>query len=68
MQQSDKSDKTALGMIKQYFLDFGVLRDNPKEFWAVEGAPHTDFHKYATDEYEAKVLALLNRAFREDSD
>ena len=36
MQQSDKSDKTALGMIKQYFLDFGVLRDNPKEFWAVQ--------------------------------
>ncbi len=33
----DKAQQgNAIQAIKQYFLDFGVLRDNPREYWAIQ--------------------------------
>ncbi len=32
---------------------------NPKVFWAVEGASHVDFHKYAPDAYEQRILRFF---------
>ncbi len=32
---------------------------DPKEMWIVSGASHTDFHRFAEPEYEARVLAFL---------
>jgi len=31
----------------------------PKEFWAVPGAAHVDFHRFSPAEYEARVLGFL---------
>lgn len=33
----------------------------PKSFWVIEGARHQDFHRFATTEYELRVLAFLNQ-------
>ncbi len=32
---------------------------HPKDFWAVEGASHVDFHKYAPDVYEQRILSFF---------
>lgn len=31
----------------------------PKEFWAVEGARHVDFHRYAKEAYEQRILEFF---------
>lgn len=33
----------------------------PKEFWAVQGAAHQNFHRYAPAQYEARVLNFFER-------
>jgi len=38
----NQAQTNAIGMFKQYFLDFGVLRDNPREFWAVQAINFLD--------------------------
>lgn len=40
----------------------------PKEFWAVEGAGHTDYHAHSKEEYETRVLAFLKRSLSRSSD
>jgi alpha-beta hydrolase superfamily lysophospholipase len=37
----------------------------PKKFWAVEGAAHTDLHQYAGKTYEKKVLEFFETAFKQ---
>ncbi len=32
---------------------------DPKELWVVPGAAHTDFHRFAPDEYERRVLGFF---------
>lgn len=44
----EQAQPNALGMIKQYFLDFGVLRDNPREFWAVQTVNFLDMLAFWT--------------------
>ena len=34
----------------------------PKSLWVVPGAAHVDFHRFAPREYEARILAFLERA------
>ena len=36
----------------------------PKEFWAVPGAAHVNFQHFAPAEYEARLLAFLDRTLR----
>ncbi len=36
----------------------------PKEFWAVPGAAHVNFQHFAPAEYEARLLAFLDRYLR----
>jgi fermentation-respiration switch protein FrsA (DUF1100 family) len=36
----------------------------PKEFWAIEGAAHVNFHAFAGAEYERRVLDFLGRTLR----
>jgi len=36
----------------------------PKELWVVAGARHVDFHRYATAEYERRVLEFLRENLR----
>jgi fermentation-respiration switch protein FrsA (DUF1100 family) len=33
----------------------------PKSLWVVDGAAHVDLHGYATDEYESRIGAFLER-------
>jgi pimeloyl-ACP methyl ester carboxylesterase len=33
----------------------------PKEFWAIKGASHVDFHQFSNNEYEKRVLSFLNK-------
>lgn len=37
----------------------------PKTFWAVEGAAHTDLYQYAGKAYEQKVLTFFETAFKQ---
>ncbi|MBC7791863.1 MAG: alpha/beta hydrolase [Anaerolineae bacterium] len=39
----------------------------PKEFWAVEGAVHEDMHAYSPAEYEMRLLAFFGRHLRNRS-
>ena len=34
----------------------------PKEFWAVEGAEHENFHAYLNEEYEQRILDFFERS------
>ena len=36
----------------------------PKQLWVVPGAAHQDFHGFAREEYERRVLEFLERALR----
>lgn len=36
----------------------------PKEFWPVPGAAHTNFQRFAPAAYEARLLAFLDRYLR----
>lgn len=36
----------------------------PKTLWVIEQARHQDFHRFATEQYERKVLAFLDRYMR----
>ncbi len=40
--------------------------NEPKEFWAVEGAGHEDLYAFAPEEYERRVGAFLARHLRVD--
>ena len=40
---------------------FGAAPE-PKHLWVVPGAAHEDFHRVATREYEARILAFLEQA------
>lgn len=46
---------------------FAQARD-PKQFWLIEGAGHTDFHRYAGADYVARVLAFLRQHLACSSD
>jgi fermentation-respiration switch protein FrsA (DUF1100 family) len=35
----------------------------PKEFWAVAGASHVDFHRFDREQYEDRVLRFLDSRF-----
>ena len=39
----------------------------PKEFWPVAGAAHVDFHRFAPDAYERRVLGFFGRNLRGSS-
>jgi uncharacterized protein len=39
----------------------------PKEFWAVPGAPHANYQRFAPAEYEKRLLAFLDRYLRRSS-
>lgn len=39
----------------------------PREFWRVAGAGHVDFHAYATDEYEDRILTFFDPHLRRRS-
>ena len=41
--------------------------NEPKEFWAVDGAAHVDLHHFAPREYERKVLRFLQRHLGENT-
>jgi fermentation-respiration switch protein FrsA (DUF1100 family) len=34
---------------------------SPKQIWHIEGAPHQNFHQYAGEEYEKRVLSFVRR-------
>lgn len=46
---------------------FGQARD-PKEFWLIEGAGHTDFHRYAGADYVTRALSFLRQHLACSSD
>jgi hypothetical protein len=37
------------------------VANEPKQFWAVEGAGHEDYFKFSPVEYREKVLSLFER-------
>ncbi len=37
----------------------------PKKFWAVDGAAHVNFHEFAGEEYEKRVLGFIDQAFKQ---
>jgi uncharacterized protein len=39
----------------------------PKELWIIPGANHTDFHRFAPEEYERRVLGLFTMRLAQDS-
>ena len=39
----------------------------PKELWAVAGAAHVDLYRYATKEYEARVLRFFSKYLRHEA-
>jgi len=40
----------------------------PKELWVVPNAGHVDFHRYATEDYQPRVLSFLARHMGEPSE
>jgi len=36
----------------------------PKQYWEIQGAGHTDFHAYAKEEYERRVLGFFEKYLR----
>ena len=45
----------SLGEMKRIF----AAANDPKELWVVPDAPHADFHRFAPEEYERRVLGFL---------
>ena len=45
----------SLGEMKRIF----AAANDPKELWVVPNAPHADFHRFAPEEYERRVLGFL---------
>jgi alpha-beta hydrolase superfamily lysophospholipase len=42
---------------------FNAARE-PKEFWAIEGAAHVNFHEFARRDYESRVLDFFDKYLR----
>jgi uncharacterized protein len=52
--------RAPLAQSKQLF----AAAHEPKQFWAVAGAAHVNFSRYAPREYETRLLAFLDRYLR----
>ncbi len=45
----------SLGEMKRIY----ATANEPKELWVIPEAPHADFHRFAPEEYERRVLGFL---------
>jgi fermentation-respiration switch protein FrsA (DUF1100 family) len=50
-----RDDRTTIAEAKAMF----DRAAEPKQFWAVDGAGHFDFERYALEEYRQRILAFL---------
>lgn len=55
-----KDDRTTLPDSRNLFRN----APEPKKLWVLERAKHQDFHRYAPQQYERRVLAFLDRYMR----
>lgn len=54
----DKDRRTTLAQSQDLYRS----APEPKEQWIIPGATHADFHAYATQDYESRVLRFLDKS------